>query len=379
MEHTPSPPPEPKLPLRVLFLHGLESKAWGAKSTVLKKRVAETVQSIQMPVSELRKPWGRNHAMSAFAALVMLFIAGVLVGTFILVAPTKQVMLGSSKAALVAASFGVSALCAPLSLLALQSAMRFIVEECYAMQEATIAEFGPDIIVASSFGGAIAQLLLARGAWSGPTLLLAPAGEKIMQWYNVARHAFMCTVCCGAPDIKAPPLDPDEDEVEGGFDAVVLAQEVREAMYKLKAARLTAELKVDTVPVAIQLPPFSGRAAPPPRILLVHSVNDAVVPLSHSLAWALAPQSSAWVHCVTVLNDSHALRHTCSAENLRVWLGALSATEGGAGVEGGWAAILPDTMLADVLVSEPESAAGAASSGHRREPWAKRFQDASEG
>lgn len=37
---------------------------------------------------------------------------------------------------------------------------------------------GPDIVVGSSFGGAIALALLQRGVWCGPTLLLAPAGAS---------------------------------------------------------------------------------------------------------------------------------------------------------------------------------------------------------
>jgi pimeloyl-ACP methyl ester carboxylesterase len=36
----------------------------------------------------------------------------------------------------------------------------------------------PDIVVGSSFGGAIALALLQRGFWCGPTLLLAPAGAS---------------------------------------------------------------------------------------------------------------------------------------------------------------------------------------------------------
>jgi predicted esterase YcpF (UPF0227 family) len=42
------------------------------------------------------------------------------------------------------------------------------------------------IVVASSFGGAVATLALARGVWSGPTVLLAPAYGKLSSYgsYN---------------------------------------------------------------------------------------------------------------------------------------------------------------------------------------------------
>jgi hypothetical protein len=48
-------------------------------------------------------------------------------------------------------------------------------EACVALQAHQIAEFQPDVVVGSSFGGAVVLALLQRGAWRGPTLLLAPA------------------------------------------------------------------------------------------------------------------------------------------------------------------------------------------------------------
>ena len=48
---------------------------------------------------------------------------------------------------------------------------------CVAQQARAIAEFGPDVVVGSSFGGAVLVKLLADGAWSGPSLLLAQAAR----------------------------------------------------------------------------------------------------------------------------------------------------------------------------------------------------------
>ena len=48
-------------------------------------------------------------------------------------------------------------------------------EGCLQVQREAIASFAPDVIVGSSFGGALAVALLARGDWKGPTLLLAQA------------------------------------------------------------------------------------------------------------------------------------------------------------------------------------------------------------
>ncbi len=46
---------------------------------------------------------------------------------------------------------------------------------CVELHAATIRSFLPDVLVGSSFGGAVAVALLQRGVWRGPTLLLAQA------------------------------------------------------------------------------------------------------------------------------------------------------------------------------------------------------------
>ena len=51
-------------------------------------------------------------------------------------------------------------------------------EACVAQHAETIRRFEPDVLVGSSFGGAIALALLQREQWSGPTLLLAQAGQR---------------------------------------------------------------------------------------------------------------------------------------------------------------------------------------------------------
>jgi predicted esterase len=43
------------------------------------------------------------------------------------------------------------------------------------VQTRHLSTFVPDVLVGSSFGGAVALALLQRGAFSGPTVLLAPA------------------------------------------------------------------------------------------------------------------------------------------------------------------------------------------------------------
>ena len=49
---------------------------------------------------------------------------------------------------------------------------------CVELQAASLAAFRPDVLVGSSFGGAVVVELLRRGAWRGPTLLLAQAAIR---------------------------------------------------------------------------------------------------------------------------------------------------------------------------------------------------------
>jgi predicted esterase len=46
---------------------------------------------------------------------------------------------------------------------------------CVDTHASTLSSFQPDLLIGSSFGGAIAVALLERGLWRGPTLLLAQA------------------------------------------------------------------------------------------------------------------------------------------------------------------------------------------------------------
>ncbi len=48
-------------------------------------------------------------------------------------------------------------------------------EASVGVQRDAIAARAPDVLVGSSFGGAVSLALLQRGGWRGPTLLLAPA------------------------------------------------------------------------------------------------------------------------------------------------------------------------------------------------------------
>lgn len=52
-------------------------------------------------------------------------------------------------------------------------------EACVRTVADAISSRRPDVLVGSSFGGAVALALLQRGVFSGPTLLLAPAARAL--------------------------------------------------------------------------------------------------------------------------------------------------------------------------------------------------------
>lgn len=52
-------------------------------------------------------------------------------------------------------------------------------ENCVELQEEAIRAHQPDIIVGSSWGGAVTMELIRRGAWTGPAILLAPAYHSV--------------------------------------------------------------------------------------------------------------------------------------------------------------------------------------------------------
>ncbi len=49
---------------------------------------------------------------------------------------------------------------------------------CVRTHEEHLASFSPQVLIGSSFGGAVVLALLQQGIWSGPTLLLAQAGFR---------------------------------------------------------------------------------------------------------------------------------------------------------------------------------------------------------
>jgi hypothetical protein len=79
-------------------------------------------------------------------------------------------------------------------------------EGCVAQQQHTLEEFRPDVIVASSFGGAVAVALLQRELWRGPTLLLAQAALRLEQSCELPKDVVVWLVHGDRDEI----IDPED-------------------------------------------------------------------------------------------------------------------------------------------------------------------------
>jgi len=174
----------------VLFVHGLESGPRGKKARTL-EAAGFRVVSAQMPCGRsaiLRDPVVVGLLCAALAILVVGMRAGLR-------------GLGLALGALVVAQYFVRA-----------ALMRRVFRRSVDVQLALLARESVDVVMGSSFGGAVVLELLARGAWRGQTLLLCPAHRLVASraWRPVPTlpaDASRVTVVHGSRDETVPLAD----------------------------------------------------------------------------------------------------------------------------------------------------------------------------
>jgi len=157
---TPRPP-------RVLFMHGLESGAFGSKARWLSERFETAAPDQQVSAYN---PLRRNGPMAACLAYVFSFGAA---------ARYAGGSIGLSVAGLASAGL------VPF----LQWRMRVAMRRCVALMEVALRREKPDVVVGSSWGGAVALKCIEQGYWAGPAVLLAPAISARGVW-NLAWPSF---------------------------------------------------------------------------------------------------------------------------------------------------------------------------------------------
>ena len=185
---------------RILYVHGLESGPQGRKANYLRQGFSEVhVPAMHTGTDQLDK----RNSFAQFALRL---------------APTTP----------------------PWRLRA--RAIEEALEACVVIQRDAIATARPDLIVGSSFGGAVLELLLARGHWAGPSLLLCPAlrmarkraGDGTGSWSTIDVDDVEARIGTLAPEVRAQML-----VVHGDEDTIVPLEDSRELC---AASRL--ELKI---------------------------------------------------------------------------------------------------------------------------------------
>lgn len=149
---------------KVLFIHGLESGPRGHKARALAEAGFEVV-AVQMPSSRsamLRDAVTQAALISAAVVLISSAFAG-----FVWFAGTL-VLLG-----LAATQFRAAV-------------TRRMWRRSLAIQRAALKSNAIDVVLGSSFGGAVALELVARGDWTGRTVLLCPAHRLVAQRARIA-------------------------------------------------------------------------------------------------------------------------------------------------------------------------------------------------
>lgn len=150
---------EQAVPMKtVLFVHGLESGPKGHKPRALADAGFHVV-AMQMPCGQ--RSVARDPVVLAGAAL---YLGAATVAT------ARWGVRG------LAVSLVTAAIARPV---ARRAITRRIFDRSVAVQLRALASYPIDVVVGSSFGGAIALELLRLGAWSGPTILLCPAHRLV--------------------------------------------------------------------------------------------------------------------------------------------------------------------------------------------------------
>lgn len=159
-------------PIRVLFIHGLESNSQGIKVRLLREQGFD-VRAKDMHMG-LLAPKQRNSMLRQFFRLGE---TRLVLGLLLLFAGWQ---LGSPH--LLEAAVGLGVLLLWLLVRGKTLAARALARSfttCVDIQRRALEEESPEVVVGSSWGGAVATELVGTGAWKGPTILLAPALARV--------------------------------------------------------------------------------------------------------------------------------------------------------------------------------------------------------
>eukprot|EP00051_Salpingoeca_urceolata_P004259 m.63814 g.63814 ORF g.63814 m.63814 type:complete len:262 (+) comp13506_c0_seq1:139-924(+) len=164
---------------RVLFMHGLESGPRGSKARCLSR-------SFEVTCEDMLVGWGKSNSplLHVVGQPSLWLVLWALVSTTALVwvsTTTWFWFLVFGGTALGVAGLVVRYRVVPV-------ALADCVDTCLMMQRSALRD--ADVVVGSSFGGAVALAAACSGVWRGPTVLLAPAVAPLCNAEVQRRHGF---------------------------------------------------------------------------------------------------------------------------------------------------------------------------------------------
>lgn len=175
----------------VLFVHGLESGPRGRKALALEEAGFKVVSA--------KMPCGRRDVLADPVVLAVLALAALGVAAFI------------AKLGLLGFVLGVMSVFILQRFVSPRLARRMF-RRSVAVQQRLLATERVDVVLGSSFGGAVVVELLRTGAWKGPAVLLCPAHRRVAAraWTpspSLPADASRVLVVHGRQDETVPPAD----------------------------------------------------------------------------------------------------------------------------------------------------------------------------
>ncbi len=179
---------KPRKPLRILFMHGLESGPGGSKDRYLRQHF-EDVRTPDMKMSLYRLTKSNSVARNALRRPLFLGWATAATVTLPLAWLTYGLVAISAWAAVFVAV--LAAIRRPL----IRQALAASLDRCVAVQADAIGEFRPEVVIGSSWGSVVALMCTSRGVYSGPQLLIAPPLKLVFDKLgdsDGSRHDALC-------------------------------------------------------------------------------------------------------------------------------------------------------------------------------------------
>lgn len=197
---------------RVLFVHGLESRALGSKTILLREQGLDVrAHDMHMGVSQISRT--NSVVRMALRLPEVQLVLGASLTTLLFTRSKRGAMISSTL---------LSSWMAMRKNAVVGQALAHSFAACVEIQRAALLQEKPDIVLGSSWGGAVVVELIRRGEWNGPTILLAPAVQRVVTKTGQGNAVEIARQLRGKPIVVFH--DPS-DEVVPFADSEVLATE----------------------------------------------------------------------------------------------------------------------------------------------------------